>query len=185
LVELSNYGIKNGMEIFILAILPNRHIAYPLNSRVRYISPNYEYRSGFSFKLRSFSFLKENIKKISPDVCLSFSETFNPLAIVAARTCGVPIYISDRSNPLKQVGSLQNIMKKVLYPLANGIVAQTLFAKQIFEKRKLNKNIKAIPNPLREVVDNFRISGQRQFKKSVIVSVGRLVPSKNFQQLIN
>lgn len=181
LVELANYGVQQGYEVFILSILPDREIAYSLDDRAHYISSNFQYRSGILFKTQSFLFLKNKIEELKPNVCLSFSETFNPLAILAARSTRTSIYISDRSNPLKEVNVFKKLIKKTLYPLANGMIAQTIFAKNVFERRKLNKNIVSIPNPLREIrnlADNFKS------EKNIIISVGRLVPSKNFGQLL-
>lgn len=183
LVELANYGVNSGYDISIIAILPNRDIAYELDPRVNYISPSYGYSKGMSFKIHSVIFLKGTIKRISPDVCLSFSETFNPLSIIACKLNKIPIYISDRSNPAKSVSFYKNELKKRLYPLANGIIAQTKFAKDIFQKRKLNQNILVIPNPLRKVAE--KQTGQPKTEKKVVISVGRLVPSKNFTRLIH
>ena len=185
LTELANYGAKNMYAVYIINILPGRNVAYELDSRVTCIEPEYGYEENLRFKIRSFRYLKEQISKIKPQSCLSFSESFNPLAVLVSKLNGVPIYISDRSNPLKPVSFFKRFIKRVVYPKADGMIAQTSFAQKVFQRKKLNSNIITIANPLRALPswagskDASQNNGQ-----NLIVSVGRLVPSKNFAQLI-
>lgn len=182
LVELANYGVNKGLKVHIITLLSNKEIAYPLDTEVNYIQPPFEYKKDLFFKVKVFFYLLKTLKYLKPDACLSFSETFNPLSILASRFVGYPIFISDRSNPLKTVSFLKRLIKNTLYPLATGVIAQTNFAKEIFSNKKLNKNIITVPNPLRDVaVKDLKMEPSN----NIIVSVGRLIPSKNFSQLID
>src|SRR5690606_5623433 len=94
---------------------------------------------------------------------------------------GKKVFISDRSSPLVSQGIVTGLLKRIVYPHADGIIAQTDFAKGIFKMRKYNRNIVVIPNPLREL-KNFKYENNDENK--VIVSVGRITPSKNQADLI-
>src|SRR5690606_4172205 len=137
------------------------------------------YKRKWSHKLNSAAFLVSTLRRIKPDVALSFSEIFNPLAVLAARILNIPIYVSDRSNPHKRLSKFSQLMRKMSYPLAHGMIAQTNTAKRVAKQRRYNKRIKVIPNPLREIND-----GLCKEYGNIIVSIGRLIPSKNFDELI-
>ena len=65
----------------------------------------------------------------------------------------------------------------LLYPHATGIIVQTSKAAHFYNNTIKNNNIKVIGNPIREInnMDNI-------VRENVIVSVGRLITSKNFDK---
>src|SRR5690606_34174154 len=134
------------------------------------------------FKFKSLIYLIKHLNDIKPYTVLSFSETFNPMAISAGFLTQTPIFISDRSNPLKEVSRFKDLLKRSLYPQAQGLISQTSFAENIFRQKDFNKNIRTIPNPLRTT--DYSDSLDSHLSKKVILSMGRLVKSKNFDQLI-
>lgn len=123
--------------------------------------------------------LYRTLRLCKPDSVLSFSEVFNPISILASRLCGINVYVSDRSSPYKKFSKRDNILKKILYPLANGIISQTIIAKNSILKRNLNNNVIVIPNPISKFNNN-----KKNFKNKVILTLGRLVESKNHIELI-
>lgn len=119
------------------------------------------------------------IRNINPDVIIGFSEVFNPISVLAAKLTGKNVFISDRSNPFKILPFRDRILKKITYPFANGIIAQTSIAKKRIFEKKLNNNIEIIANPLSSI-SNTNLN----FNKKKIVTLGRLVKSKNHIELI-
>jgi glycosyltransferase involved in cell wall biosynthesis len=87
-------------------------------------------------------------------------------------------YVSDRNSPFNSLGFVHNILRKILYKKASGIIAQTNTAKEVLFKSTANKNIRVIPNPLRP------FSSRILEKKNIIINVGRLVEQKNQLELI-
>ena len=176
---VAGYSSGKGYRVYILCLL-NDSVQYEIQSGVTLVKPEFKYRSGLVNKIRVFIYLIRMLKVIHPDSILSVSEVFNPLAIICAKILGFPIYVSDRSNPQKKFGAVTQFLRQLTYPLANGIIAQTGFSKNIALSRGYNTNIKIIPNPL--VDFGYR---NRRIKRNVILSMGRLIPSKNFKALID
>ncbi|WP_367210747.1 glycosyltransferase [Sphingobacterium sp. R2] len=176
---LSNYLIDQGYEISIICVI-NGICSYTIDRRVKHIYPQFNYSRGILNKVKSFRFLYRTFKEENPDIVISFSEVFNPLSIAVSLLTGDKIIISDRSNPKLKHTLRDNLTRKLTYPLANGIIAQTELAKLIFLRKRYNKNIKVIPNPLKDIVNTV-------FKPSnkAIITVGRLVDSKNQKELID
>lgn len=173
-----NYAATNGREVHILCLKDNV-VEYTLHDKIAITTPPYLYKQGVVNKLKTFKFLIKNLKRIRPDVVLSCNEVYNPLVVLACKLTRTKVYISDRSNPYKELRKTVQTFRKLCYPLADGMIAQTDIAKELFIKRNYNNNIIVIPNPLREINDNYD-----RMKKHVIVSVGRLVHTKRFCNLI-
>ena len=82
-----------------------------------------------------------------------------------------------------KIGILHDYLRNKLYKNAAGIIAQTQKAKTVLGKKTKNKNIKVIPNPLREIQTKRR--SHQQFEKKIILNVGRNVAQKNQLELID
>ncbi|MDD3944782.1 MAG: glycosyltransferase family 4 protein [Bacteroidales bacterium] len=126
------------------------------------------------FKLRNLLSLHR------PDATLSFMDKYNILTILASRFLNLNVFVSDRSNPFKKIPLLISFLKIHTYKYANGIIAQTQLAKKILEKKTKNKNIKVIPNPIKNIEHFPEVS-----RENIILSVGRLVPEKGHKYLID
>lgn len=178
LVLIANHAVEQGFKVSIICLI-EKVIAYPLDERVEVYGPNAPYKKGLINKLRTLKFLRKMLKSINPETTLCFSEAFNPIAIMASILAGLPIYISDRSNPYKRLSKSKELFRRATYPFAKGMIAQTELAKDVAIKKGFNNNIIISPNPLRKIDDTY----PKQYRKR-IVTVGRLVASKNIQQLI-
>ena len=175
---LANFAAEEGFDVHIICLI-DKIIAYDLDERINVHGPDRPYKKGFGNKLKTVFFLRNTLQKIHPDTALCFSEAFNPVAIMAAKLAGYPIYISDRSNPYKKLGKGKELFRKYTYPLAEGMIAQTELAKGVALDKKYNNNIVVIPNPLRAIDDSI----PKKYGKN-IVTVGRLVSTKNLDELI-
>lgn len=60
-------------------------------------------------------FIRDTIKKINPDSVLSFGEMWNNLVLLSLKGTNFLVYISDRSQPNKNPGFLDNFFKEKLY----------------------------------------------------------------------
>jgi len=176
--ELSNYMANERYKITIISLLRSE-VGYFFDEKVEIIFPTYVYKSNVFNKFKVFKFLYSQIKKINPDVVLGFSEIFNPLTIIASKLRGKRVFVSDRSNPLRKQNFINRNFRKFTYPFADGIIAQTQRAKQIFIKRNYNKNIKVIANPLKQI-NNHKLNSHLKG----IVHVGSLIKRKNQTELI-
>lgn len=176
---LSNTLVEKKYNVTIVTLI-NNQIEYKFNEAIKIIHLNNNYKGGIITKLSILWKLTKTMKVLNPTVVLSFSEVFNPISIIACKFNNLKIYISDRSNPLMKHKMRDVISRKFMYPLADGILAQTELAKSVFIKRKYNRNILILPNPILEFQNK-----NMNFSNKSVISVGRLIPSKNQKELID
>tara|TARA_X000001036_G_scaffold397890_1_gene400423 strand:+ start:265 stop:1335 length:1071 start_codon:yes stop_codon:yes gene_type:complete len=132
---------------------------------------------GFTFK--SLFFLRNTIKKHKPDVVLSFGEYYNSFVLFALLGFRLKIFISDRSRPGIDLGTIHNFLRKYLYRNAAGIIAQTSKAKDFIFKTTGHKNICIIGNPIQSHSETVNE------RDNYVLTVGRLIKSKNVDYLID
>ena len=123
--------------------------------------------------------LRAKVREIQPDFVLSFMEKFNEFTLLSTFGLRIPVFVSDRANPLRTRSWQNKVLRKLTYRLARGVIAQTSAAKEEIYKRTRHPNIMVIPNPIREV--KLTQGGVRD---NVIINVGRLVPEKGQSYLI-
>lgn len=123
--------------------------------------------------------LRKLVKTESPAFVLSFMEKFNEFTLLSSWGLGVPVYVSDRSNPLKKIGKARKFLKKVTYAQAAGLAAQTQFAKDCLSRSTSNENIEILRNPIREV----KLYPENE-RENLIIGVGRMVKEKGFKYLL-
>ena len=89
------------------------------------------------------------------------------------------IYLSDRSSPELDIGMFQSYLRRILYPKAVGLIVQTARAFKMAHSRTLNDRICIVPNPIA-----MRPLAQEEGRRNIILSVGRLISTKNHDRLI-
>lgn len=178
---IANEFVRNGhsVTIFTLVDLP---IFFDLNENIKIHCLGFENKGPFSRIFNQFKAifqLRKLLKKQESEVILSFMVKYNIITILATLNTKVKVFVSDRSNPLKELPFVQTFLRKKLYPKATGIIAQTSFAKEIMTKTLgQSHTIKTIHNP----IPPFIKKGLLQEK--IIISVGRLVKLKGHEILI-
>lgn len=177
--ELANYLLKKDVAVWLILMFKDE-VFYKLDPGVQIIEPAFRKRSNLTYAFFLFPFLRRKIRKIAPDAVLSFGERYNSYVLLATRGLPVPVYISDRSSPHKNLSSFNLWMSKVLYKRAAGVVAQTTKAADLLSRRLkgAQDNIRVISNPLRE------IQRSDPLKKNQIVALGRLVREKRYDRLL-
>jgi GalNAc-alpha-(1->4)-GalNAc-alpha-(1->3)-diNAcBac-PP-undecaprenol alpha-1,4-N-acetyl-D-galactosaminyltransferase len=155
------YGIDNSISIHRLAFV-NRGRFRKLFDEMKVL-----------YKLRNLLSLH------MPDATLSFMDKFNIFTLIASYNLKIKVFVSDRSNPYKKIPIFLSFLKVLTYNHANGIIAQTQLAKNILAKKTKNKNIKVIPNPLKNIEHFPEVS-----REKIILNVGRLIPEKGHKYLL-
>src|SRR5699024_2373802 len=163
---IANHASEKGLDVHIIC-LRAKELDFELLPEIKIYQPNFTYSKGLKNKIQTLAYLKDKLKTIKPDRALCFSEVYNPLAIVAAILAKIPVFICDRSNPYKKLRNSINMWRKITYPLASGMIAQSELAKQVALDKSYNKNIIVVPNPLREINDSI----DKQYTNKII-SVG-------------
>ena len=178
---IKHFSAKPNIECYLVLYGKETEIFYKLPKTVNVLQPNrkFDNRHRFISALDRFLFLRKTVIAIDPDVVLSFGEIWNNFVLLSLKGLRYPIYISDRCQPDKSLSYLHDFLRKWLYPKATGIIAQTKIAKDIYSQRYHHSNIRVIGNPIRKISTT-----EETKKENIILSVGRLIKSKNHGELI-
>jgi len=125
--------------------------------------------------------LRRIIKEINPDLVVSFIGKNNLMSIAATRGTGIPVVVSVRSNPAREIGSgLKKLLTFAMFMMAKGVVLQTTEAKEFFPKIIQKKAI-VLQNSINPMFIREPYIGER---RKEIVTVGRIDINKNQRMLI-
>ena len=174
--ELANFFSENGQGVSII-VTKSSNCVYPLRDQVKFIDLS-NYDKGIISRVNA---LRNHVKDNNYDVVISFLTGTNIETLLAMSTLKTPVIISERNNPYVDPKTKTNrILRRLLYPIADGYVFQTPDAQAFFSKR-IQDNSTVIMNPINpELPEPY--TGER---KKRIVSVGRLVPQKNHKMFID
>jgi GalNAc-alpha-(1->4)-GalNAc-alpha-(1->3)-diNAcBac-PP-undecaprenol alpha-1,4-N-acetyl-D-galactosaminyltransferase len=179
---ITNFSKKKNLEVHLLLYGIKRDIFYPLPHEVIVHQPSFLFndnRRMFS-TIRTLFYVRREIKRIKPRTVLSFGEVWNNFILLALYGTKIPVVVSDRCQPNKSLGRFHDFLRSQLYRHAKFIVCQTQLAKKIFEASIGPLNYCVIANPIRQ----SKIPNEAKGDK-IILSVGRLIATKNFNQLIS
>lgn len=175
--SMANAFLKLGFEVSVIALY-KRERFFVLNNRINFIEPLFAKCNKYCYVLKMILYMRKNLSTIKPNFILAYGEWTNSYVIIATRFMGIPVYLSDRMSPTLNMGIFQNGIKKVTYRWANGIIAQTEYAKNYIYQRTKNKNIIVIPNPV-NAIDKLACKSNKQ-----IITIGRLTKEKGHKILL-
>jgi GalNAc-alpha-(1->4)-GalNAc-alpha-(1->3)-diNAcBac-PP-undecaprenol alpha-1,4-N-acetyl-D-galactosaminyltransferase len=177
---LSYFATLDGVEVHLVMFGMNRDIFYDVPSNIIIHTPDFLFDNSKRMRdtLKTMGYIRSEIKKIDPDTVLSYGELWNNLVLLSLLKTKYPVFVSDRCQPTKSIGKMHDFLRKILYPHAKGIIAQTSQAKDLYLKKFGNKNIVVIGNP---ITLQEPVAGQRE---NIVLTVGRLIASKHHDELI-
>jgi GalNAc-alpha-(1->4)-GalNAc-alpha-(1->3)-diNAcBac-PP-undecaprenol alpha-1,4-N-acetyl-D-galactosaminyltransferase len=178
-VSLANHFSTLNYKVVVIALYKSNPF-FNLNKSIEFIEPKFERNkhNKIVYTLKMMLFLRRFVLKNKPNTILAFSEWTNPYVVLALKGITIPLFLSDRMNPLAKLPFITEFLRKILYKSATGIISQSNYAKSILQKKTGSKNIKVIYNPVNTVE---RIECQQLNR---IVSVGRLEKVKGHEFLI-
>ena len=178
----NHFAQKEFVQVHIVLYGIKRDIFYPLPPTIIIHKPSFSFNDSRRFfsSVKTIFFLRKKIKQLKPDAVLSFGEYWNNFVLIATLGLRYPVYVSDRGQPDKSLGWLQDKLRNRLYPFAKGVIAQTEKAKRIYQSMYSHPNITVIGNPIRAIENNY--SGID--KEDIVLMVGRLIKSKHQDKLI-
>lgn len=182
MAELAGYfAEKKDIEIHLILYGFSLVSFYPVPESTIVHRPSFTFNKHWRVisTVKTLFYLRTTIRDIRPDAILSFGEYWNSFILIALIGLRFPVFISDRCQPDKSLGILHDWLRKMLYPGAAGIIAQTQKAGAIYRSQYKNKNVRVIGNPIRTIE-----SGTAIVKENIVLMVGRLIRSKNQDKLI-
>ncbi|WP_313804080.1 glycosyltransferase family 4 protein [Sphingobium sp.] len=184
---LCNHFAARGWMVSLIAFEePSTPAYYPSHDDVRIIRLGMKSRrrpaaTGALAMLRRLRLLKRTLKEVRPELVVSFLTRTNILSVLAARSLDIPVIVSERNNPaLQNAGPVWSRLRRMTYPQAVGLITMTQGAMDWF---RVTMDVKGwvIPNPVPPAITG---AGHRPQGRT-IGAVGRLVPQKGFDLLLN
>lgn len=186
---MANTWAAKGWEVTILSLdEQGQQPFYPLDERVRWTCLGNEKEAGnalrgFWSNLKRILRLRTALKQLRPHILVSFLISANVLAVVASLGLGIPVVVSERSDPHKQVvRRTWSVMRRLTYPLARHLVVLSEHYLPFYVPI-MGQRISAIANPALVPPARSEV-GINLPADRVVLSVGRLSPEKGFDLLI-
>lgn len=179
--ELASYLCKkHDLEIYLILYGINREIFYKIPDNLIVKKPEFKFDNSrrFFHTLKTMVFLRKTISRIAPCSILSFGEYWNSFVLLSLYNYSCTVFISDRCSPVKKFSRFHTFLRRWLYPRVQGIIAQTDKAKNLYHEQFNHNNITVIGNPIHFV------RGIGIAKGKIVLTVGRLINSKNHDKLI-
>lgn len=133
--------------------------------------------------LRQVVALRRALTRVAPDVVVSFIAKTNILTLIATRGTGLSVVVQDQVDPSTyRITRGRSILRRLLYPRATSVVAQTEAARAFYPER-LRRRIRVIPNPVPAPPPAKR-DRSADAPNRRIVALGRLNPQKGFDLLL-
>lgn len=185
MVNLAEYFHRQKYDV-ILVTQYKRENEYSISPEIRrvYSEPDEMLLQGGRIRnfITRFTTLREIWKAYKPDVILSFLGKNNLMAIATAAFLPSKVAVSVRGEPtMEYEGRLMQMLAKLLFRFADGVVLQTGRAREFFPKA-VRKKSRILSNPLNPQFQNRRYVGERE---DLIVAAGRLDENKNHAMLIH
>lgn len=175
---LSKKFCEKGLDVSILYYY-NSEIFYSIHSDVKLFCVQEQTAS--KNVLKNLLWIRRFFNK-NADVVISFLASFNILALVANMGLKSSIIVADRSDPYVVPSNM--LIRKIrdfLYCFADGVVLQTKRNFDYFSK-SVQKKSSIIFNPTN--IGEYKGFALSTEKNKRVVTVGRLMPSKNQKMLI-
>ena len=188
---LASAWAKQGFEVTLVIFDDKEPRAYPIDARVTVHALKVSNATSRNFlealnrTLRRVFLLRRIIRKSRPEIVISFLSVPNIVTILATRGLGIPVIVSERANPrLDKVKRFWGPLRRLVYPAADAIVCQTNAMVNLLQEM-VKVPARAIPNPV-EVPQSADFARRAEEPEPrTIIAMGRLVPQKGFDMLLN
>ena len=187
---LAGAWAEQGHQVTLLSFDHGEAPAYSLHPSVARRSLGLLARSrgffeGMTHNFRRLRVLRRAILETHPALVVSFIDTVNVLTLLATRGMGIPVIISERIDPSRyDIGKTWSLLRWLAYPYADALVCQTEAAAARFRSLTQVRSL-AIPNPISiPTAVMSRPAGGQSSACRVLMAMGRLVPQKGFDLLL-
>lgn len=192
LTELANVWSQAGHGIHIITLddskpfyqLDEEIQRWPLSS----LSDSRSRIEGALKNLRRIWKLRKTISRLSPDLVLSFIDKTNILTLFATISLGIPVIVSERTDPRHHgIGLIWKSLHRLTYQWADAIVANNRAVADWLSHWAKGVRVEAIPNPI--ITPQARGDQTRlEFvlpPRPRMVAMGRLSTEKGFDLLLS
>jgi glycosyltransferase involved in cell wall biosynthesis len=192
--HLANVWTDMGRDVTVITLTDSESDVYSLHPAVHRISLNLSQEShrltdALLANSRRIMSLRKFLKQLDVDVVVAMMTTASILAVFASFGLKCRIIISERCYPaLTPISRVWLLLRRMAYPLADCVVAQTPEALQWLQKYAGCKDIVVIPNPvvlpLSAGEPNYAPDLILKPAQQLLLAAGRLDKEKGFDLLI-
>lgn len=186
LVRVTGALARAGDEVAVMTYEGPSRDVHRLPSGVRRIEARLKQLApGVGANLRRLHALRCAMVEESPDVVVSFLTHTNVLAAVAARSCGLPVIISERTDPRRHFEKLRwRVLRALIYPWADALVVPSNSVAEFARRRRWNRTVVTLPNPVSPGAERVP-SDLPELPSRFVLGVGRLGMEKGFDLLLD
>mgnify|MGYP003748010407 CR=1 FL=1 len=185
---MANYWAERGEDVTVLTLAEVGNDFYFLNPYVKRVGlgllfPTTGVISAIRANILRIKAIRHEIINIQPDIIISFLDRINVLTLIAAKGTGIPVVISERTDPSQiSIGIIWNALRRKTYKYAKFVVVQTDRI-AIWVAKNIGGNVAVIPNPVLSQNNKSDIIEKLPYKHN-IVAMGRLDYQKGFDLLL-
>jgi len=192
---LASSWAEQGKEVTLLTFDRGETPAYSIHPSVKRSplnlnGPSTHVLHGFYLNLQKIWILRRVISNSHPDVVISFMDMTNVLTLLSTRGLGCPVIVCEHVDPaLYTIGRFWGALRRLTYPFADRLVCLTQATLKRFETITKVKGC-IIPDPV--VVSpsgpldpGNRMEDDQSRSGYILIAMGRLVPQKGFDILLN
>ena len=188
---LASAWVERGDDVTLVSTYPKRgECFYPLNPGVKLVwIADLLNAAGnpVSVTAAKLRLMRKLMRDQQPDVVISFLTNVNVMALLAHWGLKVPVIVCERTNPAAATnsGAVLKLMRRVTYPWADMVTVQADSSVEPFRRMVPGiRRLEVVPNPLPPaLLEREPPSAKTQGGKK-LVAMGRLVPAKQFDVLI-
>lgn len=190
LTGMANYWAQRTHEVTLITVASAKDDFYPHHPGIHRMALGLTGHASDVFtagwnNLGRLKRLRQAIKVSQPDVVLSFIDQTNILTLAASLRLGIPVIVSERSDPrYHDIGAVWERLRRLLYPRAAAIVMQTNGLRIWAEQFVKTHMVYVIPNALSVSVILHNSSLVVKHPGETILAIGRLGPEKGFDILL-
>jgi GalNAc-alpha-(1->4)-GalNAc-alpha-(1->3)-diNAcBac-PP-undecaprenol alpha-1,4-N-acetyl-D-galactosaminyltransferase len=187
---MGNHWAAHGHDVTLVTLGPHSMDWFELHHLVKRVSLNLLSESAhFGQALCQNALrvlrLRDELRRLRPDVVISFMGSTNMLTILASRGLDIPVIISERTNPHRQaIGVVWNTLRSLLYRHADALVVQSSALRDWAREVAVSARVDIIPNPINPEFNGSAKAANRRGSGRTVVAMGRLVRTKGFDLLI-
>ena len=185
---LANYWQRQGRAVTLITLGSADSDFYKLDEAVARVAldamrPSAGARDALANNLRRVSRLRKAIRNSNPDVVISFTDTTNILVLLATRTLGIPVVVSERIDPrYHPIGRGWTAARRLTYRWASTLVVQTGAVREWAREIMPVTKVWVVPNPV--VAPTTQIAARVALPSPCVLAIGRLATQKGFDLLI-
>jgi len=172
------------VELLTLNASAADHYQLPKGISRRVLNTNWDSKNslhGLYSNFKRLLLIRREILSSAPDVVISFIDRTNIMVLSSLLGSGIPVIVSERIDPtVYRIGRSWSMLRKLVYRFASHVVVQTESAAVWALTHTQPDKISIIQNPVSFLPEPAAWTA----RKNQVVSMGRMVPQKGFDVLV-